>query len=128
MKNLPSTFPLQNKGTCALLNMVSEGHFLVPHAGRALAFFSRKHFCHSLKNYFVGFKVVSEIQSSFFSEASSLNPINIQNFNRHLLPNVPGKDPHIYIYPRIWIMDGEFLRLILSTKMKGHSLRNVSGL
>ena len=77
--------------------MVPEGHFLVPHAGRALAFFSRKHFWHSLKKHFVGFKVGFENQSSFFSETSSLNPTNIQNLNRHLLPNVPGKDPHIYI-------------------------------
>ena len=57
-----------------------RGHFLVPHARRELAFFSRKHFWHSLKKHVVGFKVVCKNQSSFFSETSSLNPINIQEF------------------------------------------------
>ena len=70
-----------------------RGHFLVPHAGRELAFFSRKHFWHSLKKHVVGFKVVCKNQSSFFSETSSLNPINIQELNRHFLANVPGGIP-----------------------------------
>ena len=94
----PSTCPLQNEGTCALERMVSEGHFLVPHAGRALAF-CRKHFWHSLKKHCVGFKVVFENQSSFFSETSSLNPINIQKLEQAFVYQiVPGKDPHIYIH------------------------------
>jgi len=69
------------------------GHFLVPHAGRELAFFSRKHFWHSLKKHVVGFKVVCKNQSSFFSETSLLNPINIQDLNRHFLANAPGGIP-----------------------------------
>ena len=73
-----STFQLQNEGTCVLWKMGFGGHFLVPHARRALAFFSRKHFWHSLKKHVVGFKVVFKNQSSFFSETSSLNPINIK--------------------------------------------------
>ena len=68
----------------------------MPHARRALAFFSRKHFWHSLKKHVVGFKVVFKKQSSFFSETSSLNPINIQELNRYFLASVPGKDPHIW--------------------------------
>ena len=78
-----------------------RGHFLVPHTGRELAFFSRKHFWHSLKKHVVGFKVVCKNQSSFFSETSSLNPINIQELNRILLAHVPGKAPHI-IYTCSW--------------------------
>ena len=70
-------------------------HFLVPHGRRELAFFRTKHFWHSLKKHVVGFKVVFKNQSSFFSETSSLNPINIQELNRHFLANVPGKAPHI---------------------------------
>ena len=65
------------------------------HARRALAFFSRKHFWHSLKKHVVGSKVVFKNQSPFFSETCSLNPINIQELNRHFLANVPGKAPHI---------------------------------
>ena len=57
----------------------------MPHAGRELAFFSRKHSWHSLKKQVVGFTVVCKNQSSFFSETSSLNPINIQELNRHSL-------------------------------------------
>ena len=69
----------------------------MPHARRALAFFSRKRFWHSSKKHVVSFKMVFKNQSSFFSETSSLTPINIQELNRHFLANVPGKDPHIWI-------------------------------
>jgi len=65
--------------------MVFGAHFLVPHEGRALAVFSRKHFWHSLKKHVVGFQVVFKNQSSFFSETSSWNPINLQDLNRHFL-------------------------------------------
>ena len=57
------------------------------------AFFSRKHFGHSLKKHVVGFKVVCKNQVAFFSGTSSLNPINIQELNRHFLANVPGGIP-----------------------------------
>ena len=59
-------------------------------------FFSRKHVWHSLKKHVVGFKVGFKKQSSFFSETSSPNPLNIQELNRHFLANVPGKAPHIH--------------------------------
>ena len=62
--------------------------------GHFLTFFSRKHFWHSLKKHVVGFKVVIKSQSSFFSETSSLNPINIQDLNRHFL--VEGS-PHMFV-------------------------------
>ena len=45
--------------------------------GRELAFCSNKHFWHSLKKHIVGFQVVFKNQSSFFSETSSWNPINL---------------------------------------------------
>ena len=114
--------------------MILGGSFFSAACWACIGIFSRKHFWHSLKKHFLGFKVVFKNQSSFFSETSSLNPINIQDLNRHFFANVPGKDPHIcipiYGYPHqsAFFKDGEFLRLILSTKMKGHSLRNISGL
>ena len=58
----PCPFPFQNQGTCVLLKMVLAGHFLVRHEGRALAFFSSKHFWHSLKKHIVGFQVVFKNQ------------------------------------------------------------------
>ena len=64
-------------------------------------FFSWEHFWHSLKKHVVGFKLVFKNQSSFFSETSSLNPINIQELNRHCLANVPGKAPHMYNYIKV---------------------------
>ena len=65
--------------------MVFEGHFVVFFTGRELAFCSSKHFWHSLKKHVVGFQVVFKNQSSFFSETSSWNPINLQDLNRHFL-------------------------------------------
>ena len=53
----------------------------MPRAGRALAFFSRKHFWHALKKHFVGFKVVFRNQSSFFSETSFVES------NQHSIPH-----------------------------------------
>ena len=61
------------------------GHFVVFFTGRELAFCSSKHFWHSLKKHIVGFQVVFKNQSSFFSETSSWNPINLQDLNRHFL-------------------------------------------
>ena len=62
------------------------------------AFFSRKHFGHSLKKHVVGFKVVCKNQLAFFSGTSSLNQSTFVDLNRHFLANVPGKAPHINIY------------------------------
>ena len=71
--------------------MVLGGHCLVPRTPRALHSLAG----HSLKKHVVRFKVVCKNKLAFFSETSSLNPINIQELNRHFLANVPGKAPHI---------------------------------
>ena len=63
-----------------------------------IAFFSRKHFGHSLKKHVVGFKVVCKNQLAFFSETSSLNQSTFLDLNRHFLANVPGKAPHIIVH------------------------------
>ena len=71
--------------------MVFDGHFVVFFTGRELAFCSSKHFWHSLKKHVVGFQVVFKNQSSFFSEASSWNPINLQDstkMNGHSLRKI----------------------------------------
>ena len=78
----PVHFNCKMRGLVFSKKWVSGVIFLVPHARRALVFFSRKHFWHSLKKHVVGFKLVFKNQSSFFSETSSLNPINIQELNR----------------------------------------------
>ena len=120
--------------------MVFEGHFVVFFTGRELAFCSSKHFWHSLKKHVVGFQVVFKNQSSFFSETSSWNRINLQDLNRHFLSKcswgthfsmqliAAGVLAALEPFESAFFKDDGFLRWILPTKMKGHSLRKISRL